>query len=190
MYGLAAGHANIIMSKSINETVPGELSGQFGIMTNGFISTGIMLSFFLGAVLPEDEADFAGDEGWRIIFAMPSVIALTQMLLFLFIFKEEPIDFCIGNERLDEAKVLMKKVYLKPKGMEEDVFDKLIEESFELQRQCTTTDSSTISTGQAVCGPKYRKATWLLFALNTFSQQSGITAVLMFCNRLLVRIGD
>ena len=51
MYGLAAGHANIIMAKSINETVPGDLAGQFGIMTNGFISTGIMLSLFLGLVL-------------------------------------------------------------------------------------------------------------------------------------------
>ena len=52
LYGIAAGHANVIMSKSIVETIPGELGGQFGIMTNGFIGTGIMLMFFLGAVLP------------------------------------------------------------------------------------------------------------------------------------------
>ena len=52
LYGIAAGHANVIMSKSIVETIPGELGGQFGIMTNGFIGAGIMLMFFLGAVLP------------------------------------------------------------------------------------------------------------------------------------------
>ena len=119
MYGVTAGHANIIMSKSINETVPGELSGQFGIMTNGFISTGIMLSFFLGAVLPEDEADYEDSEGWRIIFAMPSIIAFIQIVLFLFIFKQEPITFCIGNDRNEEAKVLMKKVYKKPVDVDE-----------------------------------------------------------------------
>ena len=55
LYGIAAGTASLIMAKSIIETVPGELGGQFGILTNAFIAVGIMNMFFLaGAVLPFD----------------------------------------------------------------------------------------------------------------------------------------
>ena len=85
MYGIAAGHANIIMSKSIVETIPGELSGPFGIMTNGFLAVGVMLMFFLGAVLPQEGSDYADDENWRIIFAVPIAIAATQLILFGFV---------------------------------------------------------------------------------------------------------
>ena len=44
-------------------------------MTNGFIAIGIMLMFFLGAVLPTDEAEYKDDQNWRIIFAVPIVVA-------------------------------------------------------------------------------------------------------------------
>ena len=54
MYGFAAGHLNIIMAKSINETVPASAKGQFGIFTNAYLRIGIMLLFFLGAILPDE----------------------------------------------------------------------------------------------------------------------------------------
>ena len=59
----------------------------------------------------------------------------------------------------------MRKVYKNSDG----AFEQMIEDEVKSLRQNTSTDSSTISTGQAVCGPKYRKATWLLFVLNTFT---------------------
>ena len=62
LYGIAAGNASLIMAKGIIETVPGELSGQFGILTNAFIAIGIMNSFLLaGAVLPTDKEDYLDD---------------------------------------------------------------------------------------------------------------------------------
>ena len=73
-----------------------------------------MLSFFLGVLLPKDKADYADSEGWRVIFSMPCIIAFIQIVLLLFVFRQEPIDFCIGNDRNEEAKVLMRKVYKKP----------------------------------------------------------------------------
>lgn len=54
MYGFAAGHLNIVMAKSIDETVPASAKGQFGIGTNAYLRIGIMLLFFLGAILPDD----------------------------------------------------------------------------------------------------------------------------------------
>ena len=82
-------------------------------MTNGFIAIGIMLMFFLGAVLPTDEAEYKDDQNWRIIFAVPILVAATQLILFTFFFKEEPIVYCIGANRVEEARRLMSKVYRK-----------------------------------------------------------------------------
>ena len=73
---MAAGHANIIMSKSLDETVPREVFSYFGFLTNTIIVIGMMIIFFLGALLPTDEEDYADDNMWRIIFALPCVIAL------------------------------------------------------------------------------------------------------------------
>ena len=61
LYGVAAGHANIIMGKSLDETVPREIFGLFGPLTNTIIVVGIMIIWFLGLILPTDEADYEDD---------------------------------------------------------------------------------------------------------------------------------
>jgi ABC-type sulfate transport system permease subunit len=70
-----------------------------------------MMAMLLGIFLPQDELRFAEDENWRIIYAMPGVFAIVQLTLFLFIFREEPINYCIGNERDEEALRLIRRVY-------------------------------------------------------------------------------
>lgn len=126
LYGVTAGHANIIMSKSLDETVPKEVFHLFGILTNAIINVGLMFTWFLGALLPTEEEDYKDDNMWRIIFLMPCLIAVVQIVLFLTVFKQEPIGFCIANDREDEAKVLMKRIYWHPDGVVEDDFDQLI----------------------------------------------------------------
>lgn len=113
LYSVTAGHTNIIMGKSIDETLPSELSGKFGTFLNTYICVGVMGCFFLGALLPTDEADYVNDEMWRVIYAFPILIAIIQITLFLFIFKEEPIAYSIAMGRDDEAKRLMRRVYKK-----------------------------------------------------------------------------
>ena len=51
-------------------------------------------------------------------------------------------------------------------------------------------DASSTSFRQAVCGKKYRKASWVCFFLNCFNQQSGINAINVYANRLLVRMQE
>jgi len=47
-------------------------------------------------------------------------------------------------------------------------------------------DAASTSFKQAVCGRKYAKATWVCFMINLFNQQSGINAINVYANRLLV----
>ena len=55
MYGFAGGTLSIVMAKSIDETMPSSVKGQFGIASNAFIAGGIMLTFFMGAILPDEK---------------------------------------------------------------------------------------------------------------------------------------
>ena len=96
LVGVTGGIINNVMGKSLDETIPVAIQGQFGTLLNAYIVFGILLCYALGAILPTDPADLASDNNWRIIFIMPVVIALLQIFLMLCIFKEEPVAFSIA----------------------------------------------------------------------------------------------
>ena len=100
------------MAKAIDETMPSAVKGQFGIATNAYLRIGIMLIFFLGAILPEDKQEMVEDNvSWRIIFSIPLWLSILQILFYLCCIREEPVGFNISNGNEEGAKALLKKVY-------------------------------------------------------------------------------
>jgi hypothetical protein len=77
----------------------------------------------LGYILPADFEGQKTDQNWRIIFAIPGFIALAQIGLLLFFFREEPIIFSITMKKLEEAKALYKKIYI---DMDDSDADKIL----------------------------------------------------------------
>jgi hypothetical protein len=61
LIGYAAGVLNIVMGKSLDETVPQKYSTMFGCQTNTFICVSVFLALLMGLLLPSNEADFATD---------------------------------------------------------------------------------------------------------------------------------
>ena len=51
-------------------------------------------------------------------------------------------------------------------------------------------DASSTTYKQALCGRKYRKATWIVFILHIFNQASGINAINVYANRLLTQMEE
>ena len=51
-------------------------------------------------------------------------------------------------------------------------------------------DASTTTFKKAVCGRKYRKASWVCFVTMSLSQLSGIDAINVYANRLLVQMEE
>ena len=76
LVGIAAGVVNNVMGKSLDDTIPVEVSGQFGTLTNFYICVGLFFAFSLGSILPTDEEDLMDDNRWRIIYLMPAFIAI------------------------------------------------------------------------------------------------------------------
>jgi hypothetical protein len=149
-----------------------------------------MTVMLMGAILPEDEADYMDDKNWRIIFAMPGVFAVAQILLFLTVFRQEPITYCIANGKDSEALQLIKRVYKPIKQGGDSNDDSLYSEFFGVSKKNTSTDASSIKFGSAVCGRKYGKGTWICFFLNVFNQASGINAINIYATRLLLNLQD
>ena len=82
-------------------------------MTNAYICIGFPLAFGLGAILPTDKDEMVDDERWRIIYGVPAIVSVVQILLFLLVVRQEPVAFSIADGREEEAKALLRKIYKK-----------------------------------------------------------------------------
>ena len=51
-------------------------------------------------------------------------------------------------------------------------------------------DAASASFKEAVCGRKYRKATWVALMMNSFTQWTGINVLTVYANRLIVQIKE
>ena len=103
LLGCVACTANIIMGKSIGETFPETSQSFYGMFVNITINFGFFVSFSLGLLLPTDDESFATDEMWKVVSAMPALLGFIAIILFQTVFTEEPVAYCIINEREDEA---------------------------------------------------------------------------------------
>ena len=104
----------------------------------------------------------ADDERWRIIYGVPALVAIIQILLFLLVVREEPVAFSIAAGREEEAKAFLRKIY---KSSNVDNFEALIDKEYIRLSKTTDKDASKVGLGEAACGAKYRKATWVCFVL-------------------------
>lgn len=140
---------------------------------------------------PKDYEGNKNDEMWRVIFLVPAFIGVFEIILLLLVFKEEPITFCITNDREEEAIRHMCKVYrIKDPASTTEPIEKLLESKLGIQRQSTSMDASSTTFKQAICGKKYRKSTWVCFMIQSFNQLSGINAINVYANRLLVQMEE
>ena len=188
--GFAAGTYNVIYGKMILENLPDKLAQTVTMFQTISVCFATLGAYLMGAFLPDPddlEANKA-DEMWRLIFIMPGVIGIIEIVLILGVFKHEPVSFCIRNGDEEQSKAHMARLYRKADPNSPETIEELFEMQYRFQQKSTTMDASTTSMRQAVFGKKYRKASWICFLLNTFDQQTGINAVGLYANRFLVRM--
>ena len=187
LIGIAAGIFNNVMGKSLDETVPIEVSWQFGILVNTYIVLGLTFVYALGAILPTEKENFADDEMWRVILGMPAVIGIVNILLFVVYYRQEPVAFSVANGNEAEAKALLRRAY-HSKGVEN--FDELINQKHEYIKNNSSKDTSSTGLCEAMFGAKYRRATWTCILVNSLHVLTGIHAVLVYISQLLLTVKE
>jgi len=63
----------------------------------------------------------------------------------------------------------MKRVYFKKDPKSPETIEEILAAQYRHQKKGTTMDASSTTFTQAVCGRKYRKASWICFFLNCFN---------------------
>jgi len=171
LLGIAGGIENVIFGKMITETIPDRYISTFAMAHNASLCFGLFVCFSLGFILP-DPKDFEAnvhDELWRVIYGFPAIVALIEIVLILTVFTLEPTAACVMSG--DEAAGLahMRRVYRKKDPNSEASLDSLLSVHMAFTRRSTTLDAASTGFKAAVCGRKYRKATWVCVLLNVFN---------------------
>jgi hypothetical protein len=83
--------------KMVNETVPVDLLGKAGTITNTSLSFGYMLCLGLGMLLPREDFGpqvlykYYNDHFWRLIYILPCILNLCMLFLFKLFVDEDSI---------------------------------------------------------------------------------------------------
>ena len=190
--GTGAGIHNVAVGKLINETIPDSIMAIFAMATNASICIGLFVVFLMGVVLP-DPADIQAnkdDELWRIIWAAPAAIGLIEILLTLLVMRLEPIAYCMMTGNNADGNEHLRKVYRKKDSSSAETLEELMSSQYNFLKMSTSMEASSVSFKEAVCGRKYRKATWVCVGLNMFNQQTGINAVNQYAGQLLKSMAE
>ena len=96
LFGFATGVINVACPKMLDETVPADLLGAFGIATNTYICLGIGLAMIDPGLPEEGEIEaFKEDKLWRFVYGFPLVFCFLLQLSFMVFLKEDSIIFSI-----------------------------------------------------------------------------------------------
>ena len=84
LWGLAIGSLTVFVPKFINETAPTELKGPLGGISQIMCCTGILVPSLLALIVPQtiNELDpgFYVTQWWRVVWGVPIIISLLNML--------------------------------------------------------------------------------------------------------------
>ena len=73
VFGICGGIFGVALPRMIEETVPTQLLGSFGVITNLSVNTGSLVAILMGLGLPEDTKGMQETNFWRVIFGLPWV---------------------------------------------------------------------------------------------------------------------
>jgi hypothetical protein len=143
-----------------------------------------------GLALP-DTIDMDVEQGWivtgywRVVWLFCLVVMLIQMLLIqLFFNYETPLDLK-AQGRWDELSALMRSMY-QPAAVQRRVS--------EIPSQNKNDDESEVeqekqTKAQAICDPRYSRATMVGCALSMFQQLSGINVIIFYSSTIFENVG-
>ena len=95
--GIATGLYCVIFGKMICENLPEKLAQKIAMCQNVSVGFAIGGALAMAGFLP-DPKDFEAnkkDENWRIIYLMPALVGVIELILIIFVFRYDPIAFCI-----------------------------------------------------------------------------------------------
>ena len=104
----------------------------FSMTMNGFIVIGFIPCIAPAGLLPDedDEQKNREDEMWRVIWLMPALIGIIEILLIIFVFRYETVAYCMMEGRDEEGMLHLKRIYRKKNNEDPEPIESLIKDYY------------------------------------------------------------
>lgn len=114
LFGFSVGIFSSVCPRYMEETIPAHLYDTLAIIYNTSQSTGSVVAYFFGELIPanDDTPALIADDNWLIIYVyFPVAMNLVVILAFVFLIRQDAVKFLIGNDKQEEAQLAIKEVY-------------------------------------------------------------------------------
>jgi MFS family permease len=180
LVGLAAGSFSNVIPIYICETLPMDYKGSGGVIYVFEYCCGVLVSWGLGFGLPDDNDP--DNEWWRIMFGLPVVMLLIQMIFLLFIYTTDTPAYLARNTsevNRSNLHISLSKLYIDPKELNHEL------ES--LMSSATETHLTKVSFSDLI-GPRYRKQLLIGILINFFMEMTGFYGVIFYSNAIFLLV--
>lgn len=178
--GFASGYTTVLVPIYLGEVAPPSLRGTLGTLTQFAMVIGILFADIVAF-------PFATPNGWRVMFAVTAIIAVSQLLLSPFLL-ESPRWLLNRDPNSLRARYIIKRLrgLRNEQEVEREVGHFIIGES--AQHQEAGDESNTLK--EILSHPKRRKLLISSLILQMAQQLSGINAVFFYSTAILEGVID
>ena len=169
LLGVAAGLFTTLVPLFINEISPLKYSGPLGALRQAIQNVGVLVSYLLGLGVPAHGSEEEKTSNyWRIMFGLPIVFAILQVLLMTTCFAKETPKYLISKGNIREAKNTI-KLYFNERRDTEEVVEEFLGSDMVMLR---TNEHSEVLEHEVkmkdLCNNTYRRAMWVGCLLSFF----------------------
>ena len=115
---------------------------------------------------------------WRIIIALPLAFIVVQLILWLLIFKLEPLKYAFSTKDFESARAHLNKIY--DFGSNKQQADEVFDQHHKAHDIATEKQEQSPPYVAVLCDSNYSAATWFTMALAFFNQFSGVNCITIY----------
>lgn len=186
-WGMSAGSMTCYCPRLIAEISPVEMRGPMGVFGQLSMTFGILCAALVMLAqpnsddfTPENRNSFIIAQYFRVLFGIPIVVALIQVVLLLTCFRWESPVTLKSNADWDNLCILMNKLYTR------NAVNYRIDEIVVNNKGNSENKEGTVAREdtyvETFFGPNLCRASWLVCALQMFQQLSGINVIIFYAN--------
>ncbi|CDW78529.1 sugar transporter family protein [Stylonychia lemnae] len=182
LFGFCGGIFQVALPRMIEETVPHNLYGSFGVVSVMSLNFGQMMGIVMGLGLPDadDEESMKNTSFWRIIYGMPWVLQAIVLVSYLIFLKHDTIKYLIDNKKDEEALSMIRQIY------HESENHRYILEY--LKMTSSSAKGNKVSFKESLFGKYYWRATWFCFIFSILNQLTGCNSIIWYSGAILKRM--
>lgn len=178
VYGAGIGGFIVYVPKFIFETAPPEISGPAGALNELLCATGVLVAFLIGLGVGDVQTaeldSFEIQHYWRVILAVPILIAAVQMFVMTFVFPFDTPVFLRKIDDYEKLEELMKRIYGDNDVATDRIDDIPVDDGNQARLSCSA----------VLCDKRYRRATFMGCILTFGMQLTGINAIWFYGNTI------